>query len=233
MLETFDSPIFYEPLEKIEVAISVLFASIHTHKDINVDFRDFRHEQAYLYEEYFRDSKNMEIKDIIGNVIYNMSQREGVDMVLDFVNTHYIATEVEYGLLDELPDYYTPENKAAQRMSVSFDHYVSEAATASLVTFYERAQEGKLKQKLRVAYAELANAATVEKLYELASKVPALMLPWNTVQQDSAEYLALFTTVKRENNGIGTYVIDILSKKYNFWNIELKTKIDNLFIPVP
>ena len=233
MLETFDSHIFYVPLEKIEVAINILFASIHTHKDVDVDFRDYRHEQAYLYENYFRDSKNMEIKDIIGNAIYNMSQSEGVDMVLDFVNTYYIATEVEYGLLDELPDYYSPENKAAQRMSVSFNHYTSEAATASLVAFYERAQEGKLKQKLRVAYAKLANAATVEKLYELASKVPTLMLPWNTVQQDSAEYIALFITVSHANNDIGTYIIDILSAKYNFWNIELKTSIDNLFTTVP
>ena len=227
-LEVIDRSYLSNKITRLDVAIGLLIATQKTERDGTFERSNLRFEQAYLYEEYFKNSKNLKFKEIIGNGVVNLSQPEGLHLVLDYIKAHYISSPIKYDE-ETMPTDYTAENRIAENLTHLFKYFNREVAYTVLVDFYDETNDVNLHSKLRKAYAYFANETTTEKLFALASKLPVLIKPVQGVKTPAQEYLDLFTTVERNNKNLAFFVIVTLDDKYTFGDENLKANIIDIF----
>ena len=225
-LDIIDRSYVIPKLPRMAVDIGIWMATSKIVDGVATD--EYYYDHAHLYEEYFQTSTNEKYKDIIGRAIVRLSQKEEISTVLDYMKAHYVSSEVSYVRDEDMPANYSAENRNAENLSNHFIFYDRNTSSQALVDFYDRSEDENLKRKLRIAYAGIANEITVEKLYALASKLPPLTQPFDSVQSPRAMYLSLFEEVKRQNSDIGAFVAS-LRRKYPFENVSLETDIRRIF----
>ncbi len=227
-LEAIDRSYFVNKFTRLHVAFGLLFATQKTTREGKFDRNNLHFEHAYLYEAYFKNSKNLKYKEIIGNGVVNLSQSEGLSLVLDYIKAHYISTPLEYDE-ETMPADYTAENRVAENLTHLFKYFNREVAYKVLVDFYDETDDVNLHTKLRKSYAYFANETTTEKLFALASKLPPLTKPVQGVKTPAQEYLDLFTSVEAKNKNLTFFVIKTLNEKYEFGDENLKLNIIKIF----
>ena len=164
MLESLDRDIFYEKWSGVDVGALMFFSVVEGVAGVDYFESRFRYENAYLYEDYFQNSPNIKHKDNIANAMVYLSKEEGLNMMLDYIDAHYISSDASYDSTRPYPQSYTQENILADRLVGLFHHYKSDLASSVLVEYYDQTDDEILKKKLRNAFANIANQVCVEKL---------------------------------------------------------------------
>ena len=232
LLEGIDRPYFTDDIGRFDVAFMMLFAIYDIHRgDTLTKDTPYKFEHAHLYEEYFKNSSNNKFRDIIANSMVHISDKDGLELVTNYIDAHYISSVVDYDY-GETPDSYTPENVVAENLTRLLGYFKRPMASELLIAFYE-AHDGdeNLKRKIRKAFSKIANENTVEKLYALASKLPVLMHPLIAGPELPAhEYVGLFKRVKFYNKEVAPFILETLSPQYTFGDASLKDQINALFV---
>ena len=232
LLEGIDRPYVIAEIQRVDVGFMIFYALFDMHRGETItENSHYQFEYAHLYESYFENSTNSEYKDIIANAMVHISDREGLELFMNYIDTHYISSSVDYGF-GKTPADYTSENVIAEYMTKVFKSFKRPMASELLVEFYKaHSSDENLKRKLRKAFSEIANEITVEQLYYEASILPVFTLPVNgTIKEPDSIYVEYFKNVKFYNKEMGPFITETLSQKYSFENPKIKAQIAAIFV---